>query len=125
MESAEREQILGMCAPGSPSPRKRSLDSDDSYCGSRYTRTSARKRRRVRSIKALFPTMETALVAYITELRDKGLAVHQKAIREKAKTLMADHYPKEAAGFRASTGWCYRFMKRQHLVERRVTRYVI
>ena len=64
--------------------------------------------------------MEEALVQHVREIRSKGIAIHQNAIRDKARELIKDVYP-EVQDFKASSGWCYRFMKRNNLVERRVT----
>ncbi len=83
---------------------------------------SARKRRRLRSRKAMYPKMESELCQYVRDLRGKGHAVHVPMIQHKAKELMKELYP-EVSNFKASTGWVEKFKKRNDLTQRRFTRY--
>ena len=61
-------------------------------------------------------------MGFIKDLRNQGMTVHGNAIRSEAKKRFPVIYPtKDLAIFRASYDWLKRFMRRNNLVERRVT----
>ena len=63
--------------------------------------------------------METPLVEWISQKRQSGLIVTRLQIRLKAKELTSES---GLAGFKASAGWCTRFMRRHGLVLRNRTK---
>ena len=117
-------QLTRTCSSSSftPSKRKSQSDGSDDEGPLIISPCPARKRRRIRSRQAQFPLLEEALVEYTKEMREKGLAVHRNMIMHKALVLIKDLYPKEALTFKASDGWCYNFMRRNDIRDRRVTR---
>lgn len=105
---AQAQEILEACQG-----KRRQTDEEG------QGQVSCRKRRRFRSQQAHFPELEKELVEYIKELRSKGISVHRNALAEKARSLSED------PDFKASDGWLTRFMRRNNLVRRKVTRYVL
>ena len=73
-----------------------------------------------RKRKAKFPLLEKKLLELVVELRGKGMLISQVLIREKARVLIKEIYPE--ASFLASSGWCTKFMRRNGLSHRKVTR---
>lgn len=72
-----------------------------------------------RSSSALFPDLEAELLIWVTERRLQGYGVSTTEIRVKALKI-AKRDPK-ARDFKASTNWCYSFLKRHNLSIRRRT----
>jgi len=69
-----------------------------------------------------YDDLETDLEKWILELRQSGYAVTRNSIRLKAKQLSADpKYEIKAGVFKASAGWCTRFMNRRGLSLRQRT----
>ena len=73
-----------------------------------------------RKRKAKFPLLEKKLMEFVVEIRGKGILNSQVLIREKARVLIKEIYPE--APFLAPSGWCTKFMKRNGLSHRKVTR---
>ena len=81
--------------------------------------TLRRRRRLTYKSKAKYPDVEARLLDWVKEKREEGILVHGKAVRAKAKELVAEVYPDD--NFKASNGWLVRFLRRNKLVSRRVT----
>lgn len=64
-----------------------------------------------------YPEIDAAVLTYFKELRTKGLPVTREALMLKAREI-ATH---KGLQFKASRGWCEKFMKRQCLSLRRRT----
>lgn len=67
--------------------------------------------------KGRFPDIDASVLTFFTELRNKGLPVSRKAMMLKAKQIANNN----EISFKASRGWCEKFMKRENLSIRRRT----
>ena len=63
--------------------------------------------------------MEEALLEYVRERRKSGVSLNGNVVKRKAVSLYQTHY--HDGEFRASKGWYWKFLKRNKLVQRRVT----
>lgn len=82
------------------------------------------KRSKEHKATGKYPQMETLLLEWIQEQRQKKLSVCMKDIRDKAKILFAETYPESPDRFSASTGWFCRFIRRSNLSRRTPTHVV-
>ena len=85
---------------------------------------AAKKCRRVGSgAPAAYPAAEEALVKWVLEFRQNGLAVTMSMIKHQMKFLLANDfvetYPDAKDKFLASESWFYRFLHRHKLALRR------
>ena len=71
--------------------------------------------------RGVFPLMEDEVVAWIRDLRKKGVTVSGGMIQRKARICFEELYSSETFTFKASNGWLDRFIKRQDLSCRVVT----
>ena len=72
-----------------------------------------------RGRKAHYPLMEEELVKLVSERRKEGCAISTVEIRVEAQKMVKRYYPE--ASFKASSQWCYLFMKRHDISVRRRT----
>jgi len=78
----------------------------------------SRSVKKMRTVLSPYDAIEGTLKEWIIDLRSSGLFVTRNTIRFKALQLAKEHgYTK----FKASCGWCSRFMKRHDLVLRQKT----
>ena len=68
-----------------------------------------------------FKLLESDLCAWISEIRSRGLTVSRMSIRAKALLMSQDKKYEIDQNFKASAGWCTRFMNRNGLTIRRRT----
>ena len=69
-----------------------------------------------------YKAMEDKLHEWVLECRSNGLIVTTTAIRLRALQLSKDpQFGMIDSGFKASPGWCHRFMKRRELALRKKT----
>ncbi len=91
-------------------------------CPADFSTVLAHKKRRIRGRKALFPDVEDELVAFISEIREKKQAIHQLKLCEKAREVHSRLYNDDHKPFKASLGWCVKFMERNNLSHTTITR---
>ncbi len=77
-----------------------------------------RKKMARRGKAAAHPDIEKELVNYILESRSAGLAVATAVVRIKAKEIARQ---RGITDFKASPGWCFRFLRRHNISIRRRT----
>ena len=68
----------------------------------------------------MFPSLEEKLVQWIKAQREEGFCVNRRTVRLRALELKTELELPES--FSASTGWMTKFMLRNGLGKRRVTR---
>jgi transposase-like protein len=68
--------------------------------------------------KILHPNLEAHMINYITDLRNKKIAVSVKKLISRARTYCRTHQIKD---LKLSNGWVYKFCHRHNLVRRRKT----
>ena len=69
-----------------------------------------------------WPRLEHDLYGLFVAARSKGQPIGQGWFKREASKLFTKHYQSNAASFRASRGWLYRFCKRWYISRRRVTK---
>ena len=80
-----------------------------------------KSKKTLRFRKTPYEKMEDSLYSWICELRQNGLIVTRMAIRTKAMQLHKLPEFATTESFKASRGWCTRFMRRRGLVLRQRT----
>ena len=73
-------------------------------------------------MKPYWPEVENKLHEWILEKRLNGIGISGTMVRLKAKMMAKEMSPSDVAGFRGSTVWLHRFMKRKSLALRAKTR---
>ena len=81
---------------------------------------ASRRLRRIRRSLPKYHLLEPALISWVNEQRANGYRVHGTSIQTKARELMVHLYPD--VSFKGSNGFLARFLKRNDLVQRTVTR---
>ena len=78
--------------------------------------TAPKTQKKRRTYLPLYDDLEKDMLAWISDLRQNGYIVTRNAIRLKALNLAQDKkYGIENGVFKASAGWCSRFMERNGL----------
>lgn len=81
---------------------------------------TTRDRRSFRGKKAMYPDVETQLVEFVQEKRSGAFSVTTEMIQIQARRI-AERLNIDTTQFRASLGWCIRFLRRHGLSIRRRT----